>query len=82
MGFVNVAWDGGIHGFVLDTTVHPDYRRRGFALALLNEAARAASDHKLEWLHADFVPELEPLYRRAGYRPTNAGLLELNVGTA
>ena len=23
VGFVNVAWDGGIHAFLLDTTVHP-----------------------------------------------------------
>jgi len=81
-GFVNVAWDGGIHGFVLDTTVHPDYRRRGIALALLEDAARAAGDHRVEWLHVDFVPELEALYRRAGYRPTEAGLLAIKVGAA
>ena len=23
VGFVNVAWDGGVHAFLLDTTVHP-----------------------------------------------------------
>jgi GNAT superfamily N-acetyltransferase len=77
VGFVNVAWDGGVHGFVLDTTVHPDFRRRGIALSLLQEVARVASDHKLEWLHADFVPELEPLYQKAGYHHTEAGLLKL-----
>ena len=27
IGFVNVAWDGGIHAFILDTCVHPDLRR-------------------------------------------------------
>jgi len=82
VGFVNVAWDGGVHGFVLDTTVHPDVRRQGIALSLLQEAARAAFEHKLEWLHVDFVPELEPLYREAGYRRTEAGLLELGVWAA
>jgi GNAT superfamily N-acetyltransferase len=82
VGFVNVAWDGGLHGFVLDTTVHPDHRRQGVALSLLREAARAASEHKLEWLHTDFVPELKPLYEKAGYRHTEAGLLELRVGAA
>jgi GNAT superfamily N-acetyltransferase len=29
VGFVHVAWDGGVHAFLLDPTVHPDYRRRG-----------------------------------------------------
>jgi GNAT superfamily N-acetyltransferase len=82
VGFVNVAWDGGVHGFVLDTTVHPDFRRRGIALSLLHEVARAASEHNLEWLHTDFVPELAPLYQKAGYRHTEAGLLELGVGAA
>jgi hypothetical protein len=27
IGFVNVAWDGGAHAFLLDPTVRPDYRR-------------------------------------------------------
>lgn len=63
---VDVAWDGGVHGFVLDSTVHPDHGRRGIGLSLLEEAARAASEKKLEWLHTDFVPELQPLYAKAG----------------
>ena len=29
VGFVKLAWDGGDHAFVLDTTVHPDHQRRG-----------------------------------------------------
>lgn len=29
IGFVNLAWDGGVHAFILDTTVHPNFRRRG-----------------------------------------------------
>ena len=77
VGFVNVAWDGGVHGFVLDTTVHADVRRRGIGLALLREAAKAASQSGLKWLHVDFVKELEPFYRSAGYRDTVAGLLYL-----
>ena len=27
VGFVNLAWDGGSHAFVLDTTVDPRWRR-------------------------------------------------------
>lgn len=43
VGFVNLAWDGGIHAFLLDTTVHPDVRRRGIGqqrrYLLLNSVA-------------------------------------------
>ena len=31
IGYVNVAWDGGQHGFLLDTTVDPEFQRRGIA---------------------------------------------------
>lgn len=77
VGYVNVAWDGGVHGFILDTRVHPDFRRRGIGVALLREAAEAASESGLEWLHVDFTKEVEPFYRAAGYRDTAAGLLRL-----
>src|SRR5690554_2194362 len=26
VGFANLAWDGGIHGFLTDVCVHPNYR--------------------------------------------------------
>jgi hypothetical protein len=29
IGFVNVAWDGGSHAFLLDPTVLPPWRRQG-----------------------------------------------------
>ena len=35
VGFVNVAWDGGVHGFILDVMVNPDYQRRGIGTELL-----------------------------------------------
>ncbi len=77
VGFVNVAWDGGLHGFILDTTVHPEHQRRGLGLRLLREAERGARARGLEWLHVDFATDLEPLYREAGYVGTRAGLLRL-----
>lgn len=40
VGFVNVAWDGGAHAFLLDTTVHPGYQRRGIGRSLVREATR------------------------------------------
>jgi len=78
IAFVNVAWDGGIHGFILDTTVHPDYQRRGIGTELMRQAATTAAERGIEWLHADFEPHLLPFYRACGYRNTEAGLLNLS----
>jgi len=77
VGFVNVAWDGGAHGFILDTTVHREFQRRGLGLRLLRAAERGARARGLEWLHVDFAPDLEPFYRAAGYLGTAAGLQRL-----
>jgi len=77
VGFVNVAWDGGKHGFILDPTVHRDYQRQGIGTALLQHAASVAAQRGVAWLHVDFVPPLEPFYRGCGYRRTEAGLLPL-----
>ena len=38
VGFVNVAWDGGAHFFLLDTTVHPDYSGQGIGRDLVSRA--------------------------------------------
>jgi ribosomal protein S18 acetylase RimI-like enzyme len=53
VGFVNVAWDGGAHAFVLDTTVHPRCQRCGVGPALVRRAAEAASAGGAQWLHVD-----------------------------
>ena len=42
IGFVNVAWDGGDHAFLIDTKVRPDYQRRGIGTDLVRIAARHA----------------------------------------
>ena len=77
VGFVNVAWDGGTHGFVLDTTVHPGHRRRGVGRGLVAEAIALARDRGLTWLHVDHEPHLDGFYRSCGFRPTAAGVLAL-----
>ncbi len=77
IGFVNLAWDGGVHAFLLDTTVHPDFRRRGIGRQLVGHAAAAARDRGLEWIHVDFEPRLRTFYRECGFRPTEAGLIHL-----
>jgi len=79
-GFVYVAWDGGVHAFLLDPTVHPNFRRQGLGLALVKEAEQAARAGGCEWLHVDYEDYLDPFYRAAGFRPTLAGLIRLQGG--
>ncbi|WP_030748580.1 GNAT family N-acetyltransferase [Streptomyces griseus] len=77
-GFVNVAWDGGVHAFVLDTVVARDSRRSGLGAALVAEAARQARAAGCAWLHVDFEDHLRPFYFDAcGFTPTTAGLIAL-----
>ncbi len=78
IGFVNVAWDGGDHAFLIDTKVRPDYQRRGIGTELVRIAARHAQDAGCEWLEVDFDEHLAPFYYDAcGFLPTPAGLLHL-----
>ena len=77
VGFVKLAWDGGIHAFLLDTTVHPAHRRRGVGRELVLRAAAVAREHGMRWLHVDFEPHLAGFYRGCGFAPTEAGLMRL-----
>ncbi|WP_196260622.1 GNAT family N-acetyltransferase [Pelagibacterium limicola] len=79
VGFVNVAWDGGVHAFILDTCVDPAFRRRGIATQLVRQATKLARERGAHWLHVDFEPHLEAFYRRCGFRPTGAGLIDLRA---
>jgi GNAT superfamily N-acetyltransferase len=80
IGFVNVAWDGGSHAFLLDPTVHPDLRRQGVGSELVRRAASAARARGAVWLHVDYEPALEPFYRHCGFHLTEAGLMNLQWG--
>ena len=80
VGFVNVAWDGGDHAFLLDPKVRPDHQRRGIGTELVRLAALQAKRAGCEWLEVDFDEDagLGPFYFDAcGFRPTKAGLLYL-----
>jgi GNAT superfamily N-acetyltransferase len=77
-GFANIAWDGGDHAFLLDTLVAAEFRHRGLATAIVQEAARQAQAAGCEWLHVDFEPHLGDFYlRHCGFRQTDAGLIAL-----
>ena len=78
VGFVNVAWDGGEHAFLVDTVVAGDERGAGIGTGLVAAAATGARQAGCAWLHVDFVPELTPFYLDScGFRSTPAGLIAL-----
>lgn len=78
VGFVNVAWDGGDHAFLIDTKTRGAYQRRGIATAVVRLATERARAAGCEWLHVDFEPHLRTFYFDAcGFRATDAGLVHL-----
>lgn len=78
VGFVNVAWDGGDHAFLLDTKTRGSRQRRGIGVEVVRRAALHAKAAGCEWLHVDFAAEHAPFYLDAcGFRRTDAGLIHL-----
>lgn len=81
VGFVNVAWDGGDHAFLLDTKTRGGWQHCGIGTEVVRRAVEQARAAGCEWLHVDFEPQLAPFYLRAcGFRPTDAGLIHLRNG--
>ncbi|MDX3682601.1 MULTISPECIES: GNAT family N-acetyltransferase [unclassified Streptomyces] len=79
VGFVNVAWDGGVHAFVLDTMVAEGHRGAGIGTGLVTAATEGARSAGCAWLHVDFEGPLRAFYFDAcGFEPTDAGLLALS----
>lgn len=78
VGFVNVAWDGSVHAFILDTMVSAAAGRQGVGTKLVAVATDEARRAGCEWLHVDFEDHLTGFYFDAcGFTPTNAGLIAL-----
>jgi ribosomal protein S18 acetylase RimI-like enzyme len=79
VGFVNIAWDGGVHAFLLDTAVEVAYRHGGIGTRLVHEAIEAVRQHGgLEWIHVDSNDELmQNFYFPAGFRATPAGVVNV-----
>lgn len=82
VGYANLAWDGWAHAFLLDPTVHPNFRGNGIGTRLIEEALEAACEHPtVEWVHVDASPELmEQFYLPAGFLRSSAGVFR-SVGT-
>ena len=78
VGFVNIAWDGGVHAFVLDTMVRAGAARQGIGTELVAVSVAESRAAGCEWLHVDFDDHLREFYFDAcGFEPTNAGLIKL-----
>ena len=77
VGYVNVAWDGAMHAFLLDPMVHPDLRREGLGSTLVRSATELARERGATYLHVDYEPHLATFYERCGFRPTAAGFIRL-----
>lgn len=77
VGFVNLAWDGGHHAFILDTTVHPEFRRSGIGRELVKRAVAEAEGRGVQWVHVDYEPNLQSFYEQCGFVNTSAGLIRL-----
>lgn len=74
IGYVNLAWDGRAHAFLLDTTVHPQHQRRGIGRALVARAIEQAQARGVSWVHVDHEPHLRGFYAACGFRASEAGL--------
>lgn len=78
VGFVNVAWDGGVHAFLLDTLVARSHRHHGIGTRLVRAAVDGSRDAGCEWLHVDWDQDLERFYVDAcGFESTPAGITPL-----
>jgi len=78
VGFTNVLWDGLVHAWLQDVMVATAARRRGIGVELVRHARDGARQAGCDYLHVDFDDDLRPFYFDAcGFRPTNAGLIEL-----
>lgn len=77
VGFVNVAWDGKTHAFILDTTVHPEHRRQGIGKELVKRANDQAKLQGVTWIHVDYEPYLKHFYLECGFRASEAGVLNV-----
>lgn len=83
VGFVNVAWDGADHAFLIDTKTRPTFQRHGIGTAVVHRAIAQAQAAGCTWLFVDFEPPLETFYVDAcGFRSTPAGLIHLPTWTA
>ncbi|MEK6495457.1 GNAT family N-acetyltransferase [Myroides odoratimimus] len=78
IGFINIAWDGNKHAFLLDTSVDPNFRNKGIGKELVIKAIYECKANFIEWVHVDYEEKYENFYRQCGFvQKTSASLLHL-----
>ena len=79
VGFVNVAWDGAIHAFILDTIVAASHRRHGIGDRAGRRGHRRAHGRPAaSGCTSTSTTSCASFYFDAcGFTPTNAGLIPL-----
>jgi len=77
VGFVKLINDGGIHGFLLDTSVHADYKNQGIGTELVKQCIDNAKEYNITWVHVDYEEHLGGFYKNCGFKETKAGLINL-----
>jgi GNAT superfamily N-acetyltransferase len=78
IAFVNIAWDGREHAFLLDTMVRPEFQRQGVGTELVTQAISLCREAGITWVHVDFEPHLSAFYLTAcRFRPSAAGVMKL-----
>jgi hypothetical protein len=80
IGFLNIAWDGGSHAFVLDPVVAAHEGRKGLGSSMVSFARQEVAAAGCEWLHVDFDDHLRHFYLEScGFSSTPAGVLRVNA---
>jgi GNAT superfamily N-acetyltransferase len=75
VGFVNLAWDGDLHAFLLDTAVRPDRQRLGIGSTLVKAALTLAQEAGCRYVHVDASADVISFYLSAGMQPAAAAAL-------
>lgn len=77
VGFANLAWDGGVHAFLADVCVRPDFRDHGIGQSLVDKAIAVARKRGIAKIHVDFDPHLREFYLSCGFVPREGGVLTI-----
>ncbi len=77
VGFVNVAWDGRYHAFILDTAVAIGSKCQRIGRDMVALAVERVREAGCDWLHVDYLES--SYFVSCGFVSTSAGLIKLLV---
>ncbi len=76
IGYVDVISDGVDDAFIRNLVVHPKYHRKGIALNLLQIVIKRIQTDRIKTINVLFEPQLTELYRKAGFKIINGGIID------